>query len=299
MQTKLPSLTSIRAFEATARHLSVSQAAAELNVTHAAVSQQIRGLEDWLGVKLVKKAGRSLALTESGALYASALQTAFDSLVEATRRVRSFNDSGPVNVTTTPTFASRWLVPRLNRFRAQYPDVVVRISPETELVNLAKEDVDLGVRYGSGNWPGAVSERVIGGTLAPVCSPSYLAGAPPLKKPQDLINHVLIDDSDPDEWSEWLRAVGIEDVHFDSSSFFTIKHLGHQAAIEGQGVFLGVVSLMEEDLKSGRLVLPLGPGDEVPLDYYLVSLEGVPMRPPAQKFHDWLLAEACRAPEDD
>lgn len=298
MHSKLPSLTAIRAFEATARHLSVSQAAAELNVTHAAVSQQIRALEDWLGVKLIKRVGRSIALTESGAMYAAALLNAFEGILDATRQVRAFNDAGPVNVTTTPTFASRWMVPRLNRFRALYPDVIVRISPETELVDLAREDVDLGVRYGSGKWPGLTAERIIGGTLAPVCSPAYLAKAPPLEKPVDLMNHQLIDDSDPDEWSEWLRTMGVDDVQLDSRSFFTIKHLGHQAALEGQGVFLGVVSLMEEDIRAGRLVLPLGPGDEVPLDYYLVTRKDVPLRTPARQFWEWILEEACRPPEE-
>jgi len=299
MHPKLPSLTAIRAFETTARHLSVSQAAAELNVTHAAVSQQIRALEDWLGVKLIKRVGRSIALTESGAMYAAGLLNAFEGILEATRQVKAYNDTGPVNVTTTPTFASRWMVPRLNRFRAEYPDVVVRISPETELVDLAREDVDMGVRYGSGNWPGLLAERIIGGTLAPVCSPAYLAKAPPLEKPSDLLKHNLIDDSGPDEWSEWLRIMGVPDVQLDSRSFFTIKHLGHQAAVEGQGVFMGVVSLMEEDLKAGRLVLPLGPGDEVPLDYYLVTRKDVPLRTPAQQFREWILEEACRPPEED
>ncbi len=297
MHREIPSLTALRAFEAAARHMSVSKAAEELNVTHAAVSQQIRALEGSVGVRLVTRSGRSLALTDAGMRYASGLQEGFRQLLEATHQIKAYDADAPVQITLTPTFAARWLMPRLKRFKQDNPEVTVSLSPETDLVDLEADGFDIGIRYGSGDWPGLVSDRIAGGSLAPVCSPDYLENSPPIREPADLLKHPLLEDDDVEEWEEWLKAAGVPEEALSRASYSMIRNLAYQAALEGHGVYLGALSVLGDDVRSGRLVLPLGPGGETDAGYYLARPAGRPLRQPARLFWDWILAESCRIPE--
>lgn len=292
MHRSLPPLTALRAFEAAARHMAVGKAAAELNVTHAAVSQQIRALEHWLGVPLVKRAGRSLALTEAGHAYAAELRAAFEEMVSATRQLQRADARRPVTLTTTPSFASRWLVPRLRRFRQDNPRISIQVAPESRVVDLNQSDFDLAVRYGAGNWDGVEAERLANGALVPVCSPAYLEDAPPLEQPSDLLNHQLLHEDDAAEWAEWLHHEGVDDFDLSDNTMLLVGHLTHQAALQGQGIYLSAISLVEEDIIEGRLVAPLGLFEDQTAAYYLIRRAGVPLREPAQQLHDWILTEA-------
>ena len=297
MHREIPSLTALRAFEAAARLQSVNKAATELNVTHAAVSQQIRALEEAVGVQLLTRAGRGLDLTEAGRRYAAELTEAFRHLLEASRQVRRISDTARVRVTLTPNFASRWMLPRLRRFKALHPDVTVSLRPESDIVDLVAEGVDIGIRFGDGDWPKLTSERIVGGTLAPVCSPDYLASAPPIRCAEDLFSHPLLEDHDSDEWAAWFRAAGVADPVIDTADYSMIGNLALQAAVEGHGIYLGVLSMLEDDLQANRLVLPLGRGADSDSGYFLVRPAGMPLRPPAQQVWDWVLAESCGIPE--
>lgn len=294
MRRDMPNLTQLRAFEATARNLSVSKAAGDLNVTHAAVSQQLRALEAWLGFKLFRRAGRSILLTEAGQHYFAAVREAFDAIETETVRLRQADTDRPLHVTTTSAFASRWLVPRLPRFQAAHPEVQLRLNPSTGLVDFTREDVDIGIRYGDGDWPGLTAEPFVGGRLVPLCSPAYLENSPPLRRPQDMANHHLLHDSDYAEWEKWLAAAGATNVDARRGVIFSLTTLGYQAAIDGQGLILGLASLVQDDLEAGRLTIPFEPPpDRRHAAYHIVSRAGQPLRAAAVTFRDWLLEEAA------
>lgn len=294
MRRDLPPLAALRAFEAAGRCPSMSAAAAELNVTHAAVSQQVKALEGWLGVRLFRRMGRSVMLTETGQSYHRAVTQAFSDVVDATAWVRMTEEGRPLTVTTTTSFASRWLVPRLGRFQDAYPDVQIRISPSAELLDFAREDVDIAIRFGRGEWPGLDAEPLINGDLVPLCSPQYLAVRPPLKTPDDLRHHYLLHDMDQSEWRQWLTMNGVDvsSFRFAKGTVFTLSTLVYEAAVRGQGVMLGIESLAGDDIGAGRLVLPLGESDRYWGNYYIVTRTGYPLRPSARAFRDWLREEA-------
>ena len=293
MRREIPNLTQLRAFEAAARNLSVSKAAADLNVTHAAVSQQLRALEEWLGFAVIRRAGRSIVLTDAGQRYYAAVRDAFDLVEEETLRLRRADEDRPLHVATTSAFASRWLVPRLPRFEQTAPHIQLRINPTRELIDFEREDVDLGIRHGEGNWPGLIAEALIGGRLVPLCSPDYLADAPTLETPQDLAHHRLLHDSEYAEWELWLAGAGAPEVDARRGVIFSLTTLSYQAAIGGQGVMLGVETQVRDDIAAGRLVIPFTPPpDRRHTAYYIVRREKTPLRAAAETFRQWLIAEA-------
>lgn len=290
----MPNLTQLRAFEATARNLSVSKAADDLNVTHAAVSQQLRALEDWIGFKLFRRAGRSIVLTEAGQHYFAVVRDAFDGIEDETVRLRRVDENRPLHVTTTSAFASRWLVPRLPRFQAENAGIQLRLNPSPGLVDFAREDVDIGIRYGDGDWKGIEAEPIVGGQLVPLCSPDYLKKSPPLKKPSDLSKHNLLHDSEYAEWQKWIAAAGAPEVDACCGLIFSLTTLSYQAAVDGQGVMLGLASLVQEDIEAGRLVIPFKPPPEKrKAAYHIVYRKDVPLRGAAVTFRDWLVREAA------
>src|ERR1700722_5670042 len=211
MSRRLPPMNALPDVEAAPRHLSFTKAAEELNVTHGAVSRQVKSLEDFLGVKLFRRLNRALRLTGEGQAYALAVREQLDALAEATRRLRAPRDRRGLTVSTTYSFTSGWLVPRLGRFRALHPDVDVRLQANDHVIDFGRDEVDLSIRYGRGQYPGLLSERLMGDDYAPVASPALLQGKSPLKKPADLRHHVLLHEEGTEiDWRMWLMAAGVE-----------------------------------------------------------------------------------------
>lgn len=291
MRRRLPPLNALRAYEAAARHLSFTRAAEELFVTQAAVSHQVKALEQHLGVKLFRRMNRSLLLTEAGQAYLPAVGRALDLLDEATRRLRS-DDRGTLTVSTLPSFAARWLVPRLGRFFQAHSEIDIRVAPSVALVDFDSDDVDAAIRYGKGQYPGLRVDRLLEEDLYPVCSPRLLDGRPPLREPADLRRHILLHD-DPSEWSKWLRAAGVADV-VDASRgpVFTDSSMLIQAAIAEQGVALARHVLAADDVAAGRLVRPFGLSIPADYAYFFVCPETSAERPKIAAFRGWLLREA-------
>src|SRR5258708_24834470 len=207
MKRSLPPLNGLRAFEAAARHMSFTDAAEELSVTQAAISHQVRGLEQRLGLKLFVRRNRSPLLSEAGQAYLPSVRAAFDQLNEATEKLLQKDRGGHLTVTTTASFAVKWLVPRLGGFQRANPEIDVRISTGTGLIDFSREDVDIGIRYGRGQWPSLTAAWLGGPSLLPVCAPSLLQGSNPLQKPADLQRFNLLPiRSFPDDWQVLLTA---------------------------------------------------------------------------------------------
>lgn len=294
---RLPPLTAVRYFEAAARHLSFTKAAGELHVTHGAVSHQVKALEEWLGVPLFRRLNRALALTEAGQIYMGPVREALDRLMEGTRAVRSRDGSGALTVSTLPSFAAKWLVPRLGNFRAAWPDIDVRISATQKLVDFAREDdVDCAIRHGRGpGWPGCESDLLIAEDFAPVCSPKLLDGPIPLNEPADLAQHTLLQDYDwrVDLWDRWLAMAGVSGLASRRALSFNSSNLMIQAAIDGLGIALSQGVLCGDDLAAGRLMRPFKLSVGSDAGYYIVVPKGAAARPKVVAFRNWLLEEAA------
>ncbi|NIR91690.1 MAG: transcriptional regulator GcvA [Gammaproteobacteria bacterium] len=302
MGRALPPLTALRAFDAAARHLSFARAAEELHVTPAAISQQVRALEDYLGVKLFRRLPRSVVITEAGQSGLIALREGLDKLAEAAELFRTHDANATLVVSVVPTFAAKWLVPRLDRFQALHPEIEVRVDASNRLIDFEREDVDLGIRYGSGVYRGLVVHRLTSGTevVFPVCSPQLLEGLHPLRRLDDLRWHTLIhtdwkgqEDTWPN-WRVWLRAAGLTDIDASRGPRFNVGALAAQAAVEGQGVALCNEFLAAQDLAEGRLVKPfeLGVKAATHFAHYLVYPEAAARRPKVAAFCEWVLRES-------
>src|SRR5882724_11221108 len=244
MMSRLPSLNGLRAFEAAARHLSFTNAAAELNVTQTAISHQIRRLVEELGIPLFVRQNRSLVLTPAAQDYLPGIRAAFQDLRQATDRLLRKDDDRVLTVSTLASFAAKWLLPRLASFQETHPEIDVRITTSMELVDFRKDNVDAAIRYGRGHWPGLRAIWLMADELFPVCSPALLKGEHPLRQPKDLAYHVLLHTSGVhDDWRLWLTAAGLpikttalHGLTFDML-FMTI-----QAAIDGLGIAIGRTS---------------------------------------------------------
>jgi LysR family transcriptional regulator, glycine cleavage system transcriptional activator len=293
MTRRLPPLAALRAFEAAARHLSFTRAAGELHVTQTAISHQIRALEELLGVKLFRRLPRGLVLTDEAQRYLPAIRDAFDRIDAATEQLAAVRASGALTVSVVPSFAAKWLVPRLGSFRAAHPDIDLRISTASHLVDFAREDVDVGIRMGRGSYPGLRVDRLFGEALTPVCAPALLEGPHPLRQPEDLAHQILLHEDDHTGWQLWLEIAGVASVDARRGPIFTDGAIVVQAAAEGQGVALARRALAAGDLAAGRLVQPFDVSIPYDLAYYLVCPEATADRPKVQRFREWLLAEAA------
>jgi LysR family glycine cleavage system transcriptional activator len=297
MGRRLPPLNALRAFEAAARHMSFTKAAAELNVTQAAVSHQIKALEERLGLPLFRRLNRQLLLTDAGQAYLPEVREAFDRLASATDRLLTRDSTGVLTVTLLPSFAAKWLVPRLGRFREGHPEIDVRVSPSERLVDFAREDVDIGIRHGLGRYPGPLrADFLLAENVFPVCSPKLLEGPKPLRCPEDLRHHTLLHDDYHQDWRMWLMAAGVTSVDPSRGPRFDDSSMVLQAAIGGQGVALGRSALVATDLAAGRLVKPFDITLASPLAYYLVYPSATADRPKIVAFRNWILAEARADP---
>lgn len=293
MDYRLPPLKALRAFEAAARHLSFKQAAAELHVTPGAVGQQISRLEADLGTPLFRRLTRSVELTAAGRAYLPVVRSAFQEISDATKRVDASSDFETVTVSLPPSFAIKWLVPRLGRFRERWPDIDVRVTTTGRLVDFDRENVDVAIRHGLGQYPGLCSWRLMSEDLSPVCSPTLAIGELPLKQPGDLKRHTLLHDQDHRDWTMWLQAAGTEGVNSKRGLTFSDEALMLQAAIEGQGVALGRTTLVERDIAEGRLVRLFDVAMPSAFAHYLVCPEATAAVPKINAFRDWLLAEVA------
>ena len=303
MSRQLPPLNALRAFEAAARHLSVSQAAAELHVTPAAISHQVKALEEWLGVPLFRRLNRQVLLTDAGQACLKGLRDGFDRLAATVEKVRTGASEGPLTVSAAPSFAGKWLVPRLDRFRRAHPDIDVRIDANPGLTDFERQSVDIGIRYGRGRYPGLRADRLMSESVFPLCSPKLMRGPPRLRHLRDLARHTLLHidmpvmgEAEP-TWEMWLRAAGVGDVDWTRGPRFSVSSMAIEMAIAGQGVVLGSDVLCAADLAAGRLVKPFDVGLALDFGYWIVSPETAAEQPKAVAFRTWLLAEA-RAHEE-
>ncbi len=300
----LPSLHGLRVFEATARHMSFTEAARELCISQTAVSHQIKALETELGAALFFRSPRRIELTDAGKAWALALGEVFSRLHAINRRLRQA--ARPVRpevaVSIVPSFGARWLVPRLGRFLGQQPEVEVRISPSERLVDFAREGIDLGIRYGSGRYPGLVTEKLADDRWLVVCAPALLA-AQPLCSIADLERHVLLQDDAPDAWSSWLVANGASTRLRARRNELSDSSMLVEAVLRGQGVGLARWSLCADELAAGRLSLPFPQAATVltGLAYYVVAPRASLRRPAVAAFQRWVLeeAEALRSPRTE
>lgn len=310
MAYRLPPLSTFRTFEAAARHLSFRKAADELHVTPAAVSQQIKSLESHLGVPLFHRLPKTLQLTDEGLAMYPKVRDGMDSFaaaIESTRRAGL-----ALNVTAPPSFATRWLVPRLARFSVAHAEVAIRISsnpenidgPQTALEmtveagNPRHEASEVAIRFGSGIYPGYQVEKMLTPDYVLVCSPRLLDGEAPLRTPEDLIDQILIHDEsipDPEQrpsWHEWFKVAGVSGVDTERGPRFSNSILAQEAAAEGQGVALALRLQVEAEVAAGRLVIPFATTLPSAYAYYLVIPQAIAERPVVSAFKNWLQAEA-------
>jgi LysR family glycine cleavage system transcriptional activator len=297
MAEPFPPLTAMRYFEVAARHRSLTRAAAELNVTHSAISHQIKALERWMGVPLFRRLNRSLELTEAGQALLPPLGEAFRQMGEAARRVRSRESAGPLIISALPSFAAKWLLPRLGSFRQAHPEISVRIAAEDRLTDFARDDVDIAIRSGRGHWPGLKVEPLLVEHMYPVCAPRLLDGPSPIRRPEDLLRHPLLGDYEwsQDHWQRWFAAAGLPEARTQRAMDFNYTNLMIQAAIDGLGVALSAGALVEDDIAAGRLVRPFDIFLPTDFGYYLVMPPERADRPKIAAFRRWILAESASA----
>ena len=294
-------LNALRAFEASARHQSFSLAAQELNVTPAAVGQLVRTLEDWLGSPLFVRStsGRArLVTTEVAEQALPDIRAGLERLAVGLERLRSGSAGGVLTVTVSPAFAAKWLLPRIERFQAAWPETDLRLDTSLKPVDFVAQRIDVGVRYGRGQWPGLAAEKLMDEEVYPVCAPALLATAT-LQAPGDLRGQVLIHDQSVDtstgfaSWQAWLRHAGVQGVPTDRGLRINNSAAVLQAAIDGQGVALARSVMAHDDVAAGRLVR-LFPQVrlESALAYYVVYRPECIAQPKVAAFRDWLLREA-------
>ena len=313
MQVRLPPLNALRAFEAAARHLSFAMAAKELHVTPAAISHQVRGLEDYLGLRLFRRLKRGLELARAGRVLLPKLSEGFERMADAVEDMRSIEEEGTLAVSAATSFATRWLAPRLHRFVGAHPELDVCINASTRLIDPRKdelvsgdavagspvEDADIVVRFGTGDYPGFRVDRLLSVSVTPMCSPRLLKDRHPLKTPADLKRHVLIHDNvrydDGRElWDAWFEAAGLPEVDTSHGLRFSHAMLALEAAADGMGVAMGMRVLAGSDLASGRLLAPLKLSLPLKFGYYVVSGSDTAERADVAAFRDWLFEEAAR-----
>ncbi|MDA0241578.1 MAG: transcriptional regulator GcvA [Proteobacteria bacterium] len=291
-------LNGFRVFDAAARLGSFAAAASELNVTPAAVSQQIKKIEDQLGVSLFERTGGSIRLTEAGRGLQSGVADALTGLNNAVGQAKFQPASNHISISTVGAFAARWLVPRLDRWRALYPEIDIRVSTGGQLIDFKQDDIDLGIRIGGGHYPGLFSELLLAEAIVPLCHPSLLDRDPPLNGPEDLAHHTLIH-FDPvvgdinTHWGDWLAAAGVQGVDHRRGLFFNDYFVAINAAMTGQGVLLAPRTLVEIDLRGGVLVVPFESARPQRLGWHMVMPHQNLARPNIASFRNWILSEAA------
>ncbi len=293
MPRRLPALNALRAFEAAARHESFTRAAEELFVTQGAVSHQVKALEQELGLRLFNRERQRLVLTETGRQYLAVVRDAFDRIAVGTDHLLQRQSAGALTMSTSPDFAAKWLVHRLGRFAEAHPAIDLRVSATMHHVDFAREEVDLAVRHGDGNWPGLHVERLSAEQLFPVCSPKLLGGKHRLRKPADVLKFPILHLDTSKDWSRWLEAAGVSDGDHSRGLVLNRASMLIDAAVDGQGIALARTTLAAWDLINGRLVRPFEQSLRVSKNYWIVCPKATAMLPKVKTARAWLLAEAA------
>ena len=301
VDSRIPPLNALKAFEAAARRLNITRAAEELSVTPGAISQQIRILEEHAGAPLFHREGRQIALTDLGAELYPLLHDGFDYLKRAGDLLYRPDRRHALAVSVPPSFAAKWLAPRIARFAAAHPEVEVWMSADMRLADVGGGRVDVAVRYGRGDYSGVRSERLLSADVTPVCSPALLTGPRALTRPTDLAQHVLIhlragelEEPRPD-WATWLKARGVDQVDATAGPRFDQTALAIEAAAHGQGVALAPYAFVADDLASGRLVSPFADGALATEMAYHVLTRRSGVSEPARAFVRWMKEEVQAA----
>ena len=292
MARRLPPLNALRAFEAAARNLSFSAAAAELFVTQGAISRQIKALEAYYGFALFHRGQHGVALTEQGQLLAPAASEALDRIARVSERL--IGRERDLRIKVLPTIALRWLIPRLHRFQEAHPEIEVRLTTAWHFVDFAREDFDAGIVYSDWSAAGVRRDLIFTERVTPVCAPGLLAAAGPLKRPEDLKRQRLIlNTTTARDWRLWAAAAGVSELPFDQALVFDVDDPAIRAAAAGAGVGLADIRFIEDDLAAGRLVAPLAMAPVEIGAYYLAAPESLAEAPRVAAFRDWLLGEAA------
>ncbi|GLR13055.1 DNA-binding transcriptional activator GcvA [Chitinimonas prasina] len=293
MKPDLPPLNALRSFESAARLESFSAAANELFVTHGAVSKQIKQLEEWLGVKLFERVGGRVKLSEVGWRYLVQVQDGLDIIANATAQLMQPNRQRRLVINSTPTMAMHWLLPQLTDFQRQYPDVELRLMTSDRDISRLDVPFDLAIRRGPGDWPGYISKPFLDEWEIPLCSPALLERHP-IREPADLVHHTLLHaDTRPTAWQRWLTLAGVPDLKPAASQQFDHFYLALQAAMDGLGVTLGPLPMMQAEIEAGTLIAPLR-GPIVPVRGYCWIAPRAMMNDPAiTAFCQWLEGRAA------
>jgi LysR family glycine cleavage system transcriptional activator len=288
MARRLPNFSALRAFEAAARHENFSRAAEELHLTHGAISHQVRALEEELGRQLFVRNGRQVKITNDGLKFAQFLGKAFADIATATDAMRASSINQRLTITAIPSFAARWLAPRLGRFIELHPDIEVVLQSSGHMQDLAREGVDVGIRFGRGNYPGMVVLRLMGDVYYPVVSPHYRGGQLPLA-PADLARHTLL--RSVERWTPWLRAAGVDLPEPSGGLLFEDLSMLVRSAADGNGVALVRHVVAMQEIASRQLLRLFNVATPSPDEYYFVTPPGAASKPQVQAFRDWLLEE--------
>lgn len=294
MGWQLPSLAALRTFEAAARHLSFTEAALELNLTQSAVSRQIRLMEDYLGVALFQRVKQRLVLTEAGRVYVADIRAALVKMQAATMSLIATQGKGGIlNLATPPAFGTKWLMPRLHRFTNAHPEILINLVTRARPFDLEGESVDIAIHYGNNDWPGVLSDRLVGGEMVVVCAPAYLDANEQLREPADLAKHTLLQWTvRPDMWREWMEAKQVSSANAWQGPRFEHLYMVLQAAIGRLGIALLPRVLVDDDIEAGRLVSPLDDEYLSADAYCLVYRPELSGDPKIQMFRAWLADEA-------
>lgn len=294
---KLPPLNAVRAFEATARHLSFTKAAAELNVTPAALSHQVKGLEDYLGIQLFLRKTRAIELTDAGKRCYPGVHSGFQQIHESIGLIQQADSDRLVVISCGPGFAAKWLAPRLYRFLEAYPDIDARVAPSLRFTDFQADGVHVSIRFGDGNYPDMHVDHMVEDFAMPLCSQRYLDEHGPIEKPEDLVGKTLIHDdalsflADMPTWKLWFAAQGIDVREADRGMHFTHADHALDAALDGAGVVLGRRVLSARDRKFGQLIAPLDFALSTGRSFYLVCPEENLALPNVAAFRSWILDE--------
>jgi LysR family transcriptional regulator, glycine cleavage system transcriptional activator len=292
MLRRLPPLNALKAFEAAARSESFTRAAQELNVTQGAISHQVKALEATLGVTLFSRERQRLTLTETGREYHSVVRDAFDRIAVGTERLAQRRNSRVLTVSTSPDFAAKWLVRRLGQFADSHPDIDLRVSATAHHVDFAREEIDLAVRHGDGNWTGLEVARLCSEQLFPVCSPKLISGPNRITRASDLLKFPLLRLDDWKTWTRWFEAAGVANPNAHGPVLNRASML-IDAAVDGQGIALARTTLAAGDIINGRLIRPIDVSLRMSNTYWIVCPKATSGVPKIAMFRKWLMAEAA------
>ncbi len=295
MTRRLPPLNALRAFEAAGRHLSFTKAAEELTVTQAAISHQVKALEDHLDTDLFIRMPRHLELSKAGKILLPVVTKAFDRIGNSVAQLNRNLASSALTVRLAPSFTAKWLSPRLDDFRKQFPQVDLSLTLSNDPVDFRRQPIDLAVTYGKGNWRGVLAERLLAIDFFPVCSPGYLRTVENLAEVADLERCTLLHDTNRKSWADWLALAGADTVNADRGTIVDDTNVLIQAAIDGLGIALGSSLFVADHLAAGRLVRPFDTIMHSDYAYYIVTTKQHLKRPEVADFKAWLLSQSTMA----